>query len=107
MRDVTLHGVTMPEGARVLLVNGATGRDERRFPDPDRLDVRRSVDLHLGFGFGRHFCLGASLARMEMRIGIEEFLRRWPEYAAPDDGVERMHSSNVRGLAGLRIDVGG
>lgn len=107
MRAVTLHGVTMPEGARVLLVNGATGRDERRFPDPDRLDVRRSVDLHLGFGFGRHFCLGASLARMEMRIGIEEFLRRWPEYAAPDDGVERMHSSNVRGLAGLRIDVGG
>jgi len=104
-REVTLHDVTMPEGARVMLVNGATGRDERRFPDPDRLDVRRAIDLHLGFGFGRHFCLGASLARMEMRIGIEEFLRRWPEYAAPDDGVERMHSSNVRGLSGLRIDV--
>ena len=105
MRDVSLHGTTMPAGARVMLVNGASGRDERRFREPDRLDVRRAIDVHLGFGYGRHFCLGASLARMEMRIGLEEFLRRWPDYAAPDDGVERMHSSNVRGLCGLRIEV--
>jgi len=104
-RPVELHGRTLPEGARVMIVNGASGRDERRFPDPDRLDVRRDIDIHLGFGFGRHICLGASLARMEMRIGIHEFLRRWPEYAAPDDGVERIHSSNVRGLSGLRIDL--
>jgi len=104
-RDLTLHGVRMPEGARVMVVNGASGRDERRFPDPDRLDLRREVDVQLGFGFGRHICLGASLARMEMRIGLEEFLARWPVYEAPDDGVVRMHSSNVRGMAGLRIDV--
>lgn len=104
-RDVVLHGEVMPEGARVMIVNGATGRDERRFADPDRLDVRRPIDLHLGFGYGRHFCLGASLARMEMRIGIVEFLKRWPDYDAPEDGVVRIHSSNVRGLGGLRIDV--
>jgi cytochrome P450 len=88
----------------VLLVNGATGRDERRFADPDRYDVRRAIDLHLGFGYGRHFCLGASLARLESRIAIEEFLRRWPDYEVPPDGIERMHSSNVRGLAGLVIE---
>jgi cytochrome P450 len=104
-RAVEMHGVEMPAGARVMIVNGASGRDERRFPDPDRLDVRREIDIHLGFGFGRHICLGASLARMEMRIGIEEFLRRWPEYDAPEDGVERIHSSNVRGMSGLRIEA--
>jgi cytochrome P450 len=103
-REVTWHGVRIPRHGRVILLNGATGRDERRFADPDRFDVRRTVDLHLGFGYGRHFCLGASLARLESRIGIEEFLRRWPDYEAPADGVERMHSSNVRGLSGLAIE---
>jgi cytochrome P450 len=103
-REIELHGTRIPEHGRVLLINGATGRDERRFGNPDRYDVRRSVDLHLGFGYGRHFCLGASLARLESRIGIEEFLRRWPDYEVPTDGIERMHSSNVRGLAGLAIE---
>ena len=104
-REVTLHGVTMPKGARVLVVNGASGRDPRKFQNADRLDVRREIDVHLGFGYGRHICLGASLARMESRIGLEEFLRRFPDYAVPADGVERMHSSNVRGLSGLAIEV--
>jgi cytochrome P450 len=103
-RAITLHGASIPKHGRVLLINGATGRDERRFENPDRYDVRRTVDLHLGFGYGRHFCLGASLARLESRIGIEEFLRRWPDYEVPADGIERMHSSNVRGLAGLAIE---
>ncbi len=106
-RPVTVHGERIPEHGRVLLINGATGRDERRFEAPDRYDVRRSFDLHLGFGYGRHFCLGASLARLESRIGIEEFLCRWPDYEAPSDGIERMHSSNVRGLAGLVIEPAG
>jgi cytochrome P450 len=89
-----------------MIVNGASGRDERRFPDPDRLDVRRDIEFHLGFGYGRHICLGAYLARMESRIALEEFHRRWPAYETPDDGVVRMHSSNVRGLSGLRVEVG-
>jgi len=95
----------MPKDSRVLIINGSSGRDERRFEDPDRLDVERNVDVQLGFGFGRHLCLGAQLARMEMRIGLQEFLARWPDYDAPDDGLERIHSSNVRGLSGLRIEV--
>jgi len=98
-REVTLHGVTLPEGARVAVINGASGRDPRQFPDPDRLDVRRKIDLHLAFGFGRHICLGASLARLESRIALEEFLRRFPTYEVASS--ERMHSSNVRGLSGL------
>jgi cytochrome P450 len=105
LREVELHGVRMPKHARVLLINGASGRDERRFADPDRFDVGREIDFHLGFGYGRHICLGASLARMESRIGIQEFLRRWPDYEVPADGVTRMHSSNVRGFSGLVIEA--
>ncbi len=104
-RDVEMHGVTMPAGARVLLINGASGRDERKFTDPDRFDVGRAIDLHLGFGYGRHLCLGASLARMESRIAIEELLRRFPDYEIPADGIERMHSSNVRGFSRLVLEV--
>jgi cytochrome P450 len=106
-RDVTLHGVDMPKGSRVLLINGATGRDERRFPDADRYDVRRAIDLHLGFGHGRHVCLGASLARLESRIALEELLQRFADWEVAPDGIERMHSSNVRGFAGLELEIGG
>jgi cytochrome P450 len=104
-RDVTMHGVTMPKDSRVLIVNAASGRDERRFEDPDELQVQRDVGVHLGLGFGRHLCLGAQLARLEMRVGIQEFLARWPKYDAPIEGVERIHSSNVRGMSGLRIEA--
>jgi cytochrome P450 len=105
--DVELHGRKLPAGARVLLINGATGRDGRRFPDPDRYDVGRRIDLHLGFGHGQHICLGASLARLESRIALEEFFRRFGEYEVPEEGIERMHSSNVRGFAGLELVFGG
>jgi cytochrome P450 len=103
-REVRIHGETIPKGAKVLLINGASGRDERKFPDPDRYDVRREIDFHLGFGYGRHVCLGAFLARMESKIALEEFLARFPDYEIPADGVERMHSSNVRGFSGLVIE---
>jgi cytochrome P450 len=102
-RDVQLHGATIPKGAKVALVNGATGRDERKFARPDAYDVRREIDLHLGFGYGRHVCLGAHLARMESRIGLAEFLARYPEYEVVR--TERMHSSNVRGFQRLDVRV--
>jgi cytochrome P450 len=103
-REVRLHGAVIPQGEKVLLINGASGRDERKFADPDRYDVRREIDFHLGFGYGRHVCLGAFLARMESKIALEEFLARFPDYEIPADGIERMHSSNVRGLSGLVIE---
>jgi cytochrome P450 len=105
LADARLHGRALPKGAKVMLVNGASGRDERRFPDPDRLDVKREIEFHLGFGYGRHVCLGAFLARMESRVALEEFLRRFPEYGVPEDGIERMHSSNVRGFSGLVVET--
>lgn len=103
-RDVSLHGATIPKGAKVALINGASGRDERKFPNASAYDVRRKIDLHLGFGYGRHVCLGAHLARMESRIGLAEFLRRYPSYEVVS--TERMHSSNVRGFKSVVVEVG-
>lgn len=102
-RDVAIHGATIPKGAKVALVNGATGRDPRRFARADEYDVRREIDLQLGFGYGRHVCLGAHLARMESRIGLAEFLARYPRYEVIH--TERMHSSNVRGFRSVRLRV--
>jgi cytochrome P450/ferredoxin-NADP reductase len=73
-RDVTLHGVTIPAGGRVVLVYGAANRDQRRFTDPDRFDVTRGRFRHLGFGEGMHGCLGAPLARLEAKVALEEAL---------------------------------
>jgi cytochrome P450 len=73
-REVTLHGVTIPKGGRVVLVVGAANRDEREFSDPDRFDITRGRFRHVGFGEGVHGCLGAPLARLEARIALEEAL---------------------------------
>lgn len=106
-RDVELHGTLVPKGAKLLIVNAAATRDERRFPDPDRFDVRREpADVQLSFGYGHHICLGKNLARLESRVALEELLRRIPDYEIPADGIERMHSSNVRGFAGLVLEYG-
>jgi cytochrome P450 len=103
-REVELHGRRIPKDAKLLIINAASGRDERKYADPDRLDVRRRFDLHLNFGYGHHICLGKSLARLESRIAHEEFLARFPEYTVPEGGIERMHSSNVRGFSGLVLE---
>jgi cytochrome P450 len=103
-RDVTLHGVTMRKDDKVAVINASGNRDERHYPDPDRFDVRREFEFHLGFGFGRHVCLGANLARLESRIAIEEFLKRFPDYEIIESGIERIHFSNVRGLSGLPLE---
>jgi cytochrome P450 len=104
MRDVEVHGQTVPEGAVMLLLTGAAGRDEREYTDPDRFDVRRGAQ-HAALGHGVHFCLGAALARLEGRVGIEEFLARFPEWEVDEDRVELVHTSTVRGPEKLPISV--
>ncbi len=80
-RDVELHGQTIKEGDRVLLWYVASNRDPERFPDPERFDLTRpNLDQHQAFGAGgRHFCLGAALARLELRLWLEETLTRFPD----------------------------
>jgi cytochrome P450 len=77
---VTLHGVTISAGRRVLLVYGTANRDERQFPDPDRFDVKRGRVRHLCFGEGMHGCLGAPLARLEVKVAAEEALPVLDDY---------------------------
>ena len=103
MRDVEWHGVRIPAGSVILLLTGSAGRDERRYPDPDRLDVERQVGRHVSFGYGTHFCLGAALARLEMRVALEEVLARFPRWDVDWDGAERVTTSSVRGFAKLPI----
>ena len=79
-----LHGQTLRDGDQVVLMYAAANRDPRAFTDPDRLDVTRPDNRHVAFGFGTHFCLGAWLARLELRVMFEELLRRIPEWELVD-----------------------
>jgi len=105
-RDVELHGVVVPAGGKVLLLTGSAGRDEREYPDADRFDVERIFDRHVSFGYGVHFCLGASLARLEGRVALEETLKRYPEWEVDWPATEMVHTSTVRGYAKLPIKTG-
>lgn len=102
-RDVTVHGVTMPKDSKVILLTGSAGRDERKYVDPDRFDIHRRADLHLALGYGIHFCLGASLARMEARVALEETLKRWPRWKVDHDNAVLLYTSTVRGYLNLPI----
>lgn len=102
-RDVELHGVTIPARSKVLLLTGSAGRDERKYPDAGRFDVRRAFDHHVSFGYGVHFCLGASLARLEGRIALEEVLARRPVWTVDREASVRLHTSTVRGWVNVPV----
>ena len=104
--ELELHGRTVPQGARVALLIGSANRDERQWKDPDVFDVGRDTTGSLAFGQGTHFCLGASLARLEARVALEEVLARLRDFEIVTAGIERVHSSNVRGFARLPIEFG-
>lgn len=78
--DHEFHGKQLKVGDEVLLMYSSANRDERVFAEPDRFDVNRTPNNHVGFGFGTHFCLGSSLARIEIRVMFEELLRRIPDW---------------------------
>jgi cytochrome P450 len=105
-RPVEMHGMTVPAGSKVLLITGSAGRDERRYPEPDRFDIHRDLGSHVSFGFGIHFCLGAALARLEGRIALEEALTRFPEWHVDPTRAERLHTSTVRGWKSVPVTVG-
>jgi cytochrome P450 len=103
--DLELHGARIGRGDRVLLLVGSANRDESVFPDPDRYDLDRDTSKLVSFGSGRHFCMGAPLARLEARVALRELLDRISDYEVHPDGLERVHSVNVRGLAALPTTV--
>jgi cytochrome P450 len=104
--DIEMHGQAMGAGDKVLLLLGSGNRDERVWENPDVYDLDRAWPTHhLGFGHGIHVCLGAALARLEMRVSLEEFLTRYPNYEIDESALERVHSGNVRGYSHARITL--
>jgi cytochrome P450 len=102
-KDVEVHGQVVPEGAAILLLNGAGNRDERKFPAADAFDIHRKIDHHLAFGYGIHFCLGAALARLEGRVALDEVLKRFPTWEVDWDNVVQTRTSTVRGWDRLPV----
>jgi len=93
-RDVEMHGQTIGAGEKVLLLYPSANRDTEVFADPFRFDVGRTPNEHLAFGYGAHFCLGASLARLELRVFFEELLARLPALRPVDDTPPPRRISN-------------
>ena len=105
-RDVEYYGQTVPEGSAILFLVGAANRDDRRFPDPDRFDIHRDRAPHLTFGSGIHTCPGNVLARLEGRVVLEEFLKRFPQWEVDMDQAELSPTSTVRGWETLPVYLG-
>lgn len=102
-RDIAVGDDKIPAGAMVALLYGAANRDEREFPDPDVLDLGRSASRHLAFGHGTHFCLGAHLARLEARVGLEELTPVLLGLQVAG-AVERLRSPFIRGIVSLPVE---
>jgi len=105
LRDTELRGQKIREGDRLLLLYQSGNRDERVFDAPDVFDVERTPNPHVAFGgYGTHHCLGASLARLELRIMLEELLRRLPDLAlATDAPLPRRASNFIVGIEEMPV----
>jgi cytochrome P450 family 142 subfamily A polypeptide 1 len=105
-RDVVLRGQRIQTGDKLLLLYPSANRDERVFEDPFRFDVTRDPNPHLAFGIGSHFCLGASLARLELRVLFEELLARMPELELASEAPLAATPSNfIRGIPSMEVVV--
>jgi cytochrome P450 len=102
-QDTEIAGTKIAKGALVMPLLGSANRDADQFPDGERFDVTRAPQGHLGFGFGNHFCLGASLARLEMRVALEELLGRYARFERHEERIEYIDSFLIRGLKRLRM----
>ena len=103
--DIELHDRVIPAGDRAVLLIGAANRDPLVFDDPDAYVIGRDTAQSVSFGLGRHFCMGASLARLEARVALDEFVKRVGSYEIDEARVQRVHSINVRGFAALPTAV--
>jgi cytochrome P450 len=105
MREATFHGQTMRVGDKVALAFGSGNRDWRKFTDPDVYDIDRRPQGHLGFGIGKHFCLGSQMARLVTGMSMKRFLARVPDYHLADAKVSWNSSSNFRSPVALPFSM--
>jgi cytochrome P450 len=95
--DIDFQGCPMKAGDRVLMNFPAANRDPEAFPDPDQVIIDREINRHVAFGAGIHRCAGSNLARMEMRVAVEEWLARIPEFDLDPSGEVTWAGGQVRG----------
>jgi cytochrome P450 len=101
--DLEIQGTKIPKGDWLYLVVGAANRDPAQFPEPDRFDVARVENKHIGFGAGAHFCLGAPLARLEAQIAVSSLREHFPKLRLGEETVEYRNNFNLRGLKSLPV----
>jgi len=101
--DCEVGGKTIQKGQATIAIMAAANRDPERFPDPDRIDIRRTDNRHLAFGWAAHFCFGAPLARIEGQLTFEALLRRLPDLALEPGPLVWRHNLGLRGLQALPV----
>lgn len=104
--DVELYGQVVPKGGVMMFLVASANRDEDHWADPESYDIHRRIGRQLTFGVGTHHCLGAALARLEARIGFEEFVTRFPKWEVDWDGAALSCTSTMRGWETLPLSVG-
>ncbi len=105
-RDVEYYGQTVPEGSIMVMLVGSANRDEEVFAAGDTFNIHRSPNPHITFGSGIHTCLGAALARLEGRVALEEFLKRFPQWSVDLERCRLTPTSTVRGWETLPVNIG-
>jgi cytochrome P450 len=107
LKEVHLHGVTIPAGKPVFLIGGSANRDPEAWTDPDKFDIDRDPHeaINVGFGYGIHSCLGAALARMESAIALEKLLDFIPRYEVDWPACKRVNMQNVAGWKNVPVRV--
>lgn len=105
--DVVIGGVPIPAGSNILLATGSANHDEARFPNAEAFDITRAnAREHIAFGNGIHFCLGAALARLELRVILEELVARWPGMRLADEPIDMVRTLAFRGPLRLMVTLG-
>jgi cytochrome P450 len=105
-QETVWYDQTLPAGKPVFLITGSANRDPREFENPDQFDVDRVQKMGITFGHGIHVCIGAALARLEIRSAIDELRVRWPHYSVDESRCERVHMSNVAGYSSVPFHTG-
>lgn len=104
-KPFTIHGETIRPGQRVITLLASANRDEREYPEPDEFVWDRPIRRSLAFGRGQHFCIGYHLARLEVAVLLQEWLRRVPDYAIEAEGAKRLPSSFQWGWNNIPVEV--